>query len=415
MSTPKNSSSTPESAIDLLKIAQECYAGINEGERKLGHVNIIIAGKTGVGKSTLINAAFRANLAEEGMGLPVTQYTSLIEKDGLPLRIYDTVGLELTETTKQDTIKNIHRIIQDRLDEGDADKFIHFMWYCVNSNSDRLEKPEQDLIRAISEKVPVLLILTKSYLKKHSKEFADVLKSYNLPVKKICIVLAKSYDGEEINVRAYGMQEILSTTFELLPEDVKDAWINSQADVELKNRRAMQIVKETIAMSFGAGFIPLPLADVAMLLPTEISMITRITNVYGLKFTQNKVKKILLIMFSAAGATSAGLLLARSLLKFIPVGGAIVGGTLSGAAASAMTLTFGKTYIYIMEKIYTGEMSEDEIDVAKVKGVMNGNIEVSETGAIVEYLQPVPIVDKKISRDEGLFSKISQLFSKFRK
>ena len=88
---------------------------------------------------------------------------------------------------------------------------------------------------------------------------------------------------------------------------------------------------------------------------------------------------------------------------------------MSGAAASAMTLTFGKTYIYIMEKIYTGEMSEDEIDVAKVKGVMNGNIEVSETGAIVEYLQPVPIVDKKISRDEGLFSKISQLFSKFRK
>ena len=105
----------PADAIDIVKLAGECFDEINEGEKKLGHVNIIIAGKTGVGKSTLINAAFRANLAEEGMGLPVTQYTSLIEKDNLPLRIYDTVGLELTEKTKQDTIQNVHQIIQDRL------------------------------------------------------------------------------------------------------------------------------------------------------------------------------------------------------------------------------------------------------------------------------------------------------------
>ena len=392
----------PIDAIDIVKLAGECFNEINEGEKKLGHVNIIIAGKTGVGKSTLINTAFRANLAEEGMGLPVTQYTSLIEKEGLPLRIYDTVGLELTEKTKQDTINNIRQIIQDRLDEGDEDKKINFMWYCVNSNSDRLEQPEQDLISEISKKIPVILILTKSYLKKRSKEFAEILKGYNLPVKKICIVLAKSYDEDEVKVQAYGMKEILLTTSENLPLEIKDAWINAQADVELKNRRAMEIVKETIAMSFGAGFIPIPLSDIAMLLPAEISMITRITNVYGLKFTQNKIKKILLIMFSAAGAASAGFFLAKSLLKFIPGVGAVVGGAVSGAAASAMTLTFGKTYIYIMEKIYTGEMSEDDFSVDKVREVMSGQIEVSDTGEIVEK----KIIHEKPKPKQGLFSKI---------
>ena len=30
---------------------------------KIGHANIIVAGKTGVGKSTLVNAVFQGNLA----------------------------------------------------------------------------------------------------------------------------------------------------------------------------------------------------------------------------------------------------------------------------------------------------------------------------------------------------------------
>ena len=215
-------------------------------------------------------------------------------------------------------------------------------------------------------------------------------------------MLAKSYEDDDLKIKAYGMKEILFMTSEILPPEIKDAWINAQADVELKNRRAMEIVKETIAMSFGAGFIPIPLSDIAMLLPAEISMITRITNIYGLEFTKNKIKKILLIMFSATGAASAGFFLAKSLLKFIPAVGAVVGGAVSGAAASAMTLTFGKTYIFIMEKIYTGEMSEDDFNVEKVREVMSGQIDVSETGEILEK----NIAPKKPKPKQGLFSKI---------
>ena len=95
-------------AIDVIKLVNDCMKQINEGEKLLGHVNIIIAGKTGVGKSTLINAAFRDNLAETGMGMPVTQSSKIIESEGMPLRIYDTVGLELTE-----------KMIQKKLDDDE--------------------------------------------------------------------------------------------------------------------------------------------------------------------------------------------------------------------------------------------------------------------------------------------------------
>jgi predicted GTPase len=45
---------------------------INKAERDRGEVNILIAGKTGVGKSTLINAVFQGNFATTGQGKPVT-------------------------------------------------------------------------------------------------------------------------------------------------------------------------------------------------------------------------------------------------------------------------------------------------------------------------------------------------------
>ena len=43
-------------------------------------INILVVGKTGVGKSTLINHLFRDNLAETGVGKPVTQHLRKITK-----------------------------------------------------------------------------------------------------------------------------------------------------------------------------------------------------------------------------------------------------------------------------------------------------------------------------------------------
>ena len=53
--------------IDTDKVAQEAIDAIAEKIKNLNSLNIIVAGKTGVGKSTLINAVFRDKLAETGM------------------------------------------------------------------------------------------------------------------------------------------------------------------------------------------------------------------------------------------------------------------------------------------------------------------------------------------------------------
>lgn len=66
--------------INTDEIAQKCIDAINEKLRNLKKLNIIVVGKSGVGKSTLINSLFRGNFAETGLGRPVTDEIRKIEK-----------------------------------------------------------------------------------------------------------------------------------------------------------------------------------------------------------------------------------------------------------------------------------------------------------------------------------------------
>lgn len=84
-----------------------------EAADKIGQFNLAIFGKTGAGKSTLINAIFGEAVAKTGIGEPVTQDEHLyIHKSGT-FGLLDTRGLEVGADT--DTIiEDLRRVISER-------------------------------------------------------------------------------------------------------------------------------------------------------------------------------------------------------------------------------------------------------------------------------------------------------------
>ena len=113
-------------SVDIDKIAQETIETIADKINSLSVLNIIVAGKTGVGKSTLINAVFREKLAETGTGKPVTDHMRKLTKKGIPLAIYDTRGFELGKEVQTEVKKEVIDTISKGLATKDINKTIHF-------------------------------------------------------------------------------------------------------------------------------------------------------------------------------------------------------------------------------------------------------------------------------------------------
>ena len=104
----------------------------------MGRFNLAIFGKTGVGKSTLINAIFGEDVAPTGIGEPVTMDEHLYLHHAGFLGLLDTRGLEIgmdTETLIAELGAYVKRMRENPLSEQ-----IHVAWYCIRA-TDHGSKP----------------------------------------------------------------------------------------------------------------------------------------------------------------------------------------------------------------------------------------------------------------------------------
>lgn len=357
--------------MDEMNFFKAFFEKYNKEMEQMSHVNLIIAGKTGTGKSTLLNAALGEDFAKTGIGKPITNEagTKCFEKQGGHLRIYDTIGLELDEQRRKSSLEAIKKICKDAKQSMDMDKTIHAMWYCVGSESDRLESFEADYINSIAEDVPVILVITKTYRKKHAKRLQEAIeKEYPvLDIANFCIVLAQDEDLEdcdegEMPKKAFGVDTLVEMTEQIIPEAVQKVWCSIQkASINMKVSRAQKVVLATAGASFGEGYLPLPFSDALALVPTQLGMLASITAIFGISVSEDLLKSIVSSMAGTAGATFVGRTVVANLLKMIPVAGTVVGGTINGTTAALLTTALGEAYIKIMKMIVKGELKEKDL------------------------------------------------------
>ncbi len=348
--------------MDLIKLNEEIDKQFEEVDKQFQHLNMIVVGKTGVGKSTLLNACFGKKLAETGNGEPVTQEIKCHQLPNYPLRIYDTVGLELGNADS--CSEEINSLCDKMIKKGNLDDFIHVMWYCISSEGSRYEDFEITFIEKMSEKLPVIVVLTKTQDKKNGKELKEKLSE---KIKcKIVIVRAEPYEiedeeneGNQITLKSFGLEELLKETTDLIPEAQKKALVSSQIiDLKMKEDQAMNVVATCSVINSVGSF--LPWSDFWLILPSNVSMLVAITVIYGVKVPKETIRDMV--------AACIGLLIGRlpimgmaNLIKMIPVIGTIAGGAFSMAMIAGFSGVIGESYISIMNDLYKGKLKEEEI------------------------------------------------------
>ena len=144
--------------------------------------NIMVAGITGTGKSTLLNAVFSSDLAATGAGRPVTEQIAEYDSPDIPIHIWDTVGLELDSEKTKESIRAIRDTIANKSVSDDHFDRIHAIWYCINSGSNRYQGAELDFIKNLhSIGVPFIIVLTQCIGDDDEiNAFEDKIKSINL-------------------------------------------------------------------------------------------------------------------------------------------------------------------------------------------------------------------------------------------
>ena len=131
------------------------------GRDDLPTANIMVAGITGTGKSTLLNAVFGAEVAATGKGRPVTEQIDEYQSADIPIHIWDTVGLELDSEKTKESINAIRETIAQKAESKDQFDRVHAIWYCINSGSSRYQGAELDFIKNLhSIGVPFIIVLT---------------------------------------------------------------------------------------------------------------------------------------------------------------------------------------------------------------------------------------------------------------
>ena len=136
---------------------------LSEGINK-DSTNVLIIGKSGVGKSSLLNYIFGRELQKVGVGAPVTKME--IKKftykydDHFEMHIYDTWGLEPSVQKAEDWKNTIFKEI-GRHDEEKISEWFNTIIFCLNAKSARVEDFEIDIMEELlREKNHVTIALT---------------------------------------------------------------------------------------------------------------------------------------------------------------------------------------------------------------------------------------------------------------
>lgn len=318
--------------------------GVKDAFNRLGHATILLVGRSGVGKSTLINVVFSGDLAETGQGRPVTKTAREYRKP--PISLIDSRGLELSNY--HDTLDDLRELVDLRRRSPDPNAHIHCAWICITEGSSRVEEAETKLAEMLdSHGVPVVGVVTKHVADNGFRAKVEELIPCARAVVSVRALESTLDDHPSIRLPPKGLDRLVEITIDLVPDGHRGAIAAAQkVSIKAKQQRARAIVATGAASAAAAAAIPIPGSDVFTLVPIQVTMLATISIAFGLDVTSSVLATIVAGAVGASGAAIAGRALAGFLVKLIP-GGSLVNATV----AAALTTSLGEAYIRALSRL----------------------------------------------------------------
>lgn len=225
--------------------------GYGSAAPQLSVCNILVLGKTGAGKTSLLNYLYGFDLPV-GAGLPKTGrglHENVLVRDGVSYHVYDTWGIEANALPEWR--KEIMELVQKRNTSPYISHWFHAVYYCFSANTARIEEAEveQVILPLLRSGCKVIIVLTNAEDGFRKTEKLQGMKDYLQesltgrlgeaafpPVIPAASVAGETLSGDPI-VR-FGRAEILKAARYHLAEDIE--------------KRLPAIYRENVKMKLGA-------------------------------------------------------------------------------------------------------------------------------------------------------------------
>ena len=247
------------------------YAKVfGQAEQEIGRINVLVAGNTRVGKSTLVNAIFGEDVAAVSTGLPVTQTLTLHEAPNSPLNLWDSRGFEAGDGEAVNAVE--HKLAEMR-SASETSAQIHVPWLCISSEAKRVEPVHLVFLRRMAERrIPTIVVWTQTY-----ESLDHSVRALAQPAAASVELLAA--DRPSFGRQAFNLDKLVEETDRVLPEARKAAFAAAQkVQVALKKTEANPIVMGAVAAAGASAVVPLSSVCLA---PLQVAMLAKIDALFG--------------------------------------------------------------------------------------------------------------------------------------